>query len=79
MIAKKVKVYGTPTCPYCHMVTEFLKENKVSFEYIDVSKDQEKAMEMVQLSGQMGVPVIQIDKEVIIGFDKESIKKALGL
>ena len=53
MIAKKVKVYGTPTCPYCHMVTEFLKENKVSFEYIDVSKDQEKAMEMVQLSGQI--------------------------
>ena len=75
----KVIVYSTPNCPYCTMLEEFLKANKIEFKEIDVSKDQDKAKEMVEKSGQMGVPVIDIDGKIIIGFDKEAIKKALSL
>jgi len=78
-MAKTVKVYSTPTCPYCVRVKQFLKENNVVFEDFDVSADQIKADEMVEKSGQIGVPVIDIDGEIIVGFDKEEIKKALGL
>jgi len=75
----KVKVYSTPTCPYCHAAKEFLKENNVAFEDIDVSKDQSAAQDMIEKSGQMGVPVIDINGTIIVGFDKEAIKKALKL
>ena len=75
----KVKVYSTPTCPYCHAAKEFLKENKIAFEDIDVSKNQDKAQEMIEKSGQMGVPVIEIDGTIIVGYDKEAIKKALKM
>jgi len=78
-MAKKVKVYSTPMCPYCIRAKQFLKENAVSFEDIDVSSDQAAAEEMIKRSGQMGVPVIDIDGELIVGFDKDKIKKALGL
>lgn len=74
----KVKVYSTPTCPYCNMAKEFLKEKGVEFEEIDVSENEEKAREMVQKSGQMGVPVLEIGEEVIIGFDKGKIEAALS-
>lgn len=76
---KKVKIYSTPACPFCMMSKKFLKENNIDFEDIDVSTDQAKAQEMVQKSGQMAVPVIDIDGEIIVGFDKEKIRKALGL
>ena len=76
---KKVKIYSTPTCPFCMMAKKFLKENNIDFEDIDVSTDQAKAQEMVQKSGQMAVPVLDIDGEIIVGFDKEKIRKALGL
>lgn len=76
---KKVKIYSTPTCPFCMMSKKFLKENNIDFEDIDVSTDQAKAKEMVQKSGQMAVPVIDIDGEIIVGFDKEKIRKTLGL
>lgn len=79
----KVKVYSTPTCPYCVMLKDFLKEHNVKFENIDVSKDRDKAEEMVQKSGQMGVPVLIAgegkDEKIIIGFDKEAVVKALGI
>jgi glutaredoxin-like YruB-family protein len=75
----KVKVYSTTTCPFCDMAKDFLKANKVEFEDIDVSKDQKAAQEMVDKSGQMGVPVIDIDGKIIIGFDKDELKKALKL
>ncbi len=75
----KVKVYSTPTCPYCDMAKKFLKENKVDFENIDVSRDEKAAEEMVDKSGQMGVPVIDIDGQIIVGFDKEAMKKALKI
>ena len=74
-----VKVYSTPTCPYCDMAKKFLAENKIKFENIDVSRDQEAAEEMVQKTGQSGVPVIDIDGKIIIGFNKEALKKALKL
>ncbi len=76
---KKVRVYSTSTCPYCHRAKQFLKDNNIEFEDVDVSADKEKAEEMVQKTGQMGVPVLDIDGEIIVGFDKEKIEQALGL
>lgn len=75
----EVKVYSTPTCPYCNMAKDFLKENNIEFKEYDVSEDTEARNEMLEKSGQMGVPVILIDEEVIIGFNKEAIKNALGV
>ena len=75
----KIIVYSTPTCPYCHAAKEFLKENKIEFKDIDVSKDQSAAQEMIEKSGQMGVPVLDINGTIIVGYDKEAIKKALKL
>lgn len=75
----KVKVYSTPTCPYCKMAKEHLKSNNIEFEDIDVSADQAAAQEMINKSGQMGVPVLDIDGQIIVGFDKPKINKALGL
>ena len=76
---KDVKVYSTPTCPYCTRAKEFLKEKGIAFENFGVSSDQSKAEEMMQKSGQMGVPVLDIEGEIIVGFDKEAISKVLGL
>ena len=74
---KKVIVYSTPSCPYCTMVKDFLKEKNIDFEDIDVAADYDKAEEMVRKSGQMGVPVIDIDGEIIVGFNKPKIEEAL--
>ena len=74
-----VKVYSTPTCPYCHMAKDFLKKNNIEFEDDDVSKNQKAVKEMVEKSGQMGVPVIDISGKIIIGFDQEAIKKELKI
>jgi len=76
---KTVKIYSTPICPWCIRTKQFLKDNNITFEDIDVSNNQQAAEEMVQKSGQMGVPVLDIDGEIIAGFDKERIKQALGL
>ena len=78
MTEHKVKVYSTQTCPWCHKVKDFLKEKKIKFEDIDVGKDQKAANEMVEKSGQMGVPVTDVDGTIIVGFDKEAIEKALA-
>ena len=78
-MAKSVKVYSTSTCPYCIRLKEFLKENNIEFEAIDVGVDQDKAQEMMNKTGQMGVPVIDIDGEIIVGFDKDRISKSLGI
>jgi len=79
-----IKIYTTPTCPDCVMAKNYLRDKKIEFENIDVSSDRSKAEEMVKISGQMGVPVILIDKkglpagrQVIIGFDQEKIENAL--
>ncbi len=78
-MAKKVIVYSTPTCPWCIRAKQFLNDNNIPFENYDVSADQGKAEEMVQKTGQMGVPVLDIEGEIITGFDKDKIKQALGL
>ncbi|MBI2625590.1 glutathione S-transferase N-terminal domain-containing protein [Candidatus Parcubacteria bacterium] len=74
-----VTVYSTPSCPYCHMAREYLRANKVEFSDIDVSLDNRALDEMVAKSGQIGVPVLDINGQVIVGFDKPRIAQALGL
>jgi glutaredoxin-like YruB-family protein len=74
-----LKVYSTPQCPYCVMLKNWLTENKVSFEDADVSADSIKADEMIKISGQMGVPVIDLDGQVIVGFDHDRLKELLHL
>ena len=76
---KKVTVYSTSTCPFCIRAKQFLKDNSIQFENIDVSENHEKAQEMIKKSGQMGVPVLEIGEEIIIGFDKDKIKEALDI
>ncbi len=75
----KIKVFSTPSCPYCVTLKDYLKDKGIEFEDIDVSQDQDQLNEMVEKSGQMGVPVVLVDDQVIVGFDKEKIDKALNL
>ena len=75
----KVRVYSTESCPWCHKAKDFLKEHKIEFEDINVREDHEAAKEMIEKSGQQGVPVIDIDGHIIVGFDEEEIKKALKI
>jgi glutaredoxin-like YruB-family protein len=74
-----VKVYSTPTCPYCIMAKQFLKQNKIQFEDIDVSTDKKAVSEMFNKSGQMGVPVLDINGVIIVGFDRDAIKRELKI
>jgi glutaredoxin 3 len=74
-----VTVYSTPTCPFCKQVKAFLVDSSIKFTDIDVSADQEEAQKMITLSGQMGVPVTDIDGEIVIGFDKKTLSEKLGL
>lgn len=74
-----VKVYSTPTCPYCVTLKEFLKGYGIKFEDIDVSKDKVALGEMVKKSGQMGVPVVDINGQIVVGFDKEKITQLLKI
>lgn len=78
-MAKSVKVYSTPTCPYCRIAKNFLKEKNIPFEELDVSRDKNALIEMKEKSGQMGVPVIDIDGKIIVGFNREAISKELGI
>ena len=73
-----VTIYTTKTCPWCKKTKEFLKQNKIKYGEKDVSADQKSAQEMMKKSGQMGVPVLDINGKIIIGFDPEAIKKAVG-
>ncbi len=75
----EVKVYSTPTCPYCVLAKQYLASKGVKYSDNDVSSDRESAMEMVKKSGQMGVPVLDVRGKIIIGFDKAAIDSALGL
>ena len=74
-----IKIYSTLMCPYCTTLKEFLKEREVEFEEIDVSQDEKAMKEMVEKTGQMGVPVMEIEGEIVIGFDREKIIKLLKL
>ena len=75
----KVKVYSTPSCPYCVTLKEYLKDNNIEFEGVDVSQDKVQLDEMIKKSGQMGVPVVDIDGEIIVGFDKVKIANLLNI
>ncbi len=74
-----IKIYSTPFCPYCTTLKDYLKEKKVDFADVDVSSDEKARDEMVELSGQIGVPVVNIDGQIIVGFDKEAIDGILKL
>ena len=78
-MAKNVIIYSTSHCPYCIKLKDFLKQNNIKYVEYNVEEDKEKANEMVEKSGQMGVPVIDIDGTVIVGFDKQAVAKALRL
>ena len=78
-MANSVIIYSTPTCPFCIRAKQFLKSHNISFTDIDVSQDAQKAQEMTQKSGQMGVPVFDIDGGIIVGFDRARISEMLGI
>jgi glutaredoxin-like YruB-family protein len=74
-----IKVYSTKMCPYCVTLKQFLKQHNVKFKDIDVSSDMKAQEEMIKKSGQMGVPVVDIDGEIVVGFNKEKISQILKL
>ncbi len=76
---KNVTIYSTPTCHFCQMAKAFFKENNITYTEYDVASDMEKRKEMVDKSGEMGVPVIIIGNELIRGFDKAKISELLDL
>ncbi len=75
----QIKVYSTPSCPYCYTVKAFLDEKGFDYEDINVAEDERAREEMVQKTGQMGVPVVEIDGQIVIGFDKERISQILNI
>lgn len=77
---KKVEIYSTETCHFCHMAKEFLKSKNVPFTDYNVGTDTAKRAEMIEKSGQMGVPVIVIDgKDIIVGFNEKKLSESLGI
>jgi len=74
-----IKVYSTPTCPFCKRAKEFLKQNNFTFEDLNVAESEEARTEMIKKSDQMAVPVLDIDGKIIVGFDVERIRKALKI
>ncbi len=74
-----IKVYTTPYCPYCITLKNFLKQREINFEEINVLEDEKERDKMIEKSGQYGVPVIEIEGEFIVGFDKERICKILKI
>ena len=75
----KIMIYSTPSCTFCTMAKDFLKANNIPFEEFDVASNLEKRKEMVQKTGQMGVPVIDVDGSVMVGFDKALLAQKVGL
>lgn len=76
---KKITIYSTPTCHFCHMAKEFFKDNNIEYTDYNVASDIEKRKEMVQLTGQLGVPVISIDNDIFVGFQESKFREILGL
>ncbi|MDD3098523.1 MAG: glutaredoxin domain-containing protein [Candidatus Pacebacteria bacterium] len=75
----KITIYSAPACPWCNAAKEFISSLELPFEEVDVSVDQQAAQKMVEKSGQMGVPVIEIDDKIVIGFNKPLLEEILGL
>ncbi len=76
---KNITIYSTPSCHYCHLAKDFLNANKVKFTDYDVASDLEKRKEMIDKTGQMGVPVIDIDGEIMVGFEESRLAAAIGI
>ena len=76
---RKVKIYSTPTCPFCKRAKEFFKKHKVEYEEVNVADNKKARDEMVEKSGQMGVPVIEIGEYIVVGFDEQELKKKLKI
>jgi glutaredoxin-like YruB-family protein len=76
---KTVTIYSTPACHFCHAAKDFFTDNNVAFTDVDVAVDAEKRQEMIDMTGQMGVPVIRIGEDVIVGFDEAKVKELLGM
>jgi len=74
-----IKIYSTPFCPYCVTLKDYLKSKSVDFKDVDVSSDDKEREEMIELSGQIGVPVINVDGKIIVGFDKGQIDEVMKL
>lgn len=74
-----VTVYSTQFCPWCQKTREFLKNNKIAFKSLDVGNDSKAAKKMMELSGQSGVPVIDVNGRIIIGFEESQLREALGI
>ena len=76
---KKIIIYSTPTCVYCRMAKDFLTDKNISFTEYDLSKDIAKREDVIKKTGQMAVPVIEVDGETMIGFDEGQLSKMLGI
>lgn len=76
---KSVKIYTTPSCHFCHLAKDYFKEKGIQYEEFDVASDEQARDQMLKKSGQMGVPVIEIDSDVVIGFNQPKIASLLGL
>ena len=76
---KKVVMYSTPTCHYCNLAKEFFDDNNIKYEVLDVQNNLENRKEMVERSGQMGVPMIFVDNELVKGFDEEKLRELLDI
>lgn len=76
---KTVKIYTSPTCQYCKMAKNYFEKHDIDYEEYDVTEDEERKEEMVEKSHQMGVPVIEIGKDIYVGFHRKEIAKKLGL
>lgn len=77
-MAKEVTIYSTPVCHFCQSAKEYFKDNGVEYTEFDVASDQDKRQEMIEMTGQMGVPVIRIADDVVIGFDEDKVKELLA-
>jgi len=75
----KVRLFTSPSCPFCYSLKDFLKEKGIEFEEIDVSKDEKAKEEMIKKTGRLEAPIIEIDGQIVVGFDKEKICKLLNI
>lgn len=78
-IMKKVEIYSTPVCRYCNLAKDFFKKNSIAYTEYDVAGDQARRAEMVEKSGQLGVPVIDVGGDIVVGFDERTLRELLAL
>jgi len=77
-MANKVEIYTTPSCEFCKQAKEYMKENEINYKDYDVKESAEKRQEMIEISGQMSVPVIVVDEDMMVGFDADELEKMVA-